>query len=579
MKNCLHYWRAFAVVLGFWVLSGCGGAGEPVPAVDSGADRSSPKLEEQPPQQAPVTQKEVDDIARDSSPETTAESHHVLISGQVTYDRVLFAERTYQGLDYSNTERLPARAVVVELLDQSQQLLASTTTDAQGFYQVTTDADTQVRLRVHAKLHDPANGDWGVEVRDNTSGNGLYILEGTVASSGLLKQQTRNLHAASGWHHDGYTGDRSAAPFAILDSIYDAVEAVQNAAPGSVLPPLSIYWSKNNIAIAGSLKQGHIGTSFFNANEPAIYLLGAANSDSDEYDRGVIQHEFGHFIEHELGRSESVGGGHSQSSRLDMRVAFGEAWGNAFAGMASGDPLYRDSLGHNQSQGFAIDVSARSRHNNGWFSQASIQTILYALYDGTNAGEYAAEVGLLPILQTLSSEPYRNFDGMASIYPFLAQLKVLRPKYSGDIDHLAESFEIYGKGWYGEGERNDGGSPLVLPLYRHAQIGETVNVCSDSRFRDSNGMDVRRFIHIALPSTRSYNIRAFKTAGLAQSNPQLKLFRQGTQVDSVLNGTPDHEDAIRYLQAGRYIFEVYEQSNADGNSNNGGYVCFDVTIE
>lgn len=576
MKNCLHYWRALAVVLGFLVLSGCGGTGEP--AADNSNDDSSTKLEEQPRQQTPITRKEIDDTTQDSAPETTPEPREVLISGQITYDRVLFAERFYQGLDYNNTERLPARAVVVELLDSAQQLLASTETDDQGFYQFTADPDTALRIQVHARLRDSANAKWDIEVLDNTADNGLYVLEGAIANSGLQKQQTRNLHAPSGWHHDGYAGDRSAAPFAILDSIYDAILAVEDAAPTSALPQLAVYWSSNNIAIAGSLRQGHIGTSFFNAREPAIYLLGAANNDSDEYDRGVIQHEFGHFIEHQLGRSESVGGGHSQSSRLDMRVAFGEAWGNAFAGMVSGDPVYRDSLGFNQSQGFSIDVSARHRHNNGWFSQASIQAILYALYDSSKA-EYAVEMGLPPILETLSSNSYRNFDGMASIYPFLTQLKALHPSNSGNIDQLAESFEIFGKGWYGEGERNDGGSQVVLPLYHHARLGETVNVCSDSQFRDSNGMDVRRFIHISLPSTRSYNIRAIKTSGLAQANPQLKLFRQGTLVDSVLNGTPDHEDALRYLQAGRYIVEVYEQSNADGVSNNGGYVCFDVTIE
>ena len=110
-------------------------------------------------------------------------------------------------------------------------------------------------------------------------------------------------------------------------------------------------------------------------------------------------------------------------------------------------------------------------------------------------------------------------------------------------------------------------------------LGQTVNVCSDSDFQKYNGVDVRRFLRIHLPDTRNYTITAVRRGGnLARTNPQLRIYRQGSQAGSVLNGTPDSENAQRYLNRGDYVFEVYEESNADHNTHSGGLVCFDVSI-
>ncbi len=43
----------------------------------------------------------------------------------------------------------------------------------------------------------------------------------------------------------------------------------------------------------------------------------------------------------------------------DLRVAFGEGWGNAFSGMVLGNPIYRDSQQGVQGD-FAIDMETDS---------------------------------------------------------------------------------------------------------------------------------------------------------------------------------------------------------------------------
>src|SRR5690606_4113615 len=123
--------------------------------------------------------------------------------------------------------------------------------------------------------------------------------------------------------------------------------------------PLDFYWSSANRS--GTVDQqgdavlcideGDIQTSFYTSGGapgetddcggsiPAgIYVLGSmqiasggAVGDTDEFDQHVIAHEFGHYVEDWFARSDSIGGSHGYPDKLDLRVSFGEGWGNAFA--------------------------------------------------------------------------------------------------------------------------------------------------------------------------------------------------------------------------------------------------------
>ncbi|WP_187409964.1 hypothetical protein [Saccharophagus sp. K07] len=563
------YFARVSLTISFMViLCACGGG-------------SGPKRPDSKPQSSNVTAPTpaIENVEPHTPPVTQPAPGKILLSGRITYDRVQFDGRTFRGLDYSKTLPLPARGVSVQLLDGNNVVRHSSFTDDEGNYSFSVESDANLRVRVVAELLGIERAAWHIQVRDNTAGNALYVLDGSLASTGD-SDQTRNLHAASGWGGDGYNAARSAAPFAILDSIYDALQTVVSADPDVVLPPLTIYWSEKNIAISGSYSQGHIGTSFYTSDGPAIYLLGAADNDTDEYDRGVVQHEFAHYIEHQLSRTETLGGSHSLSAQLDMRVAFGEAWGNAFAGMVSGDPIYRDSMGQKQAQVFTINVENRGYGRQGWFSESSIQTLLYDLFDDEQDGSDMLSLGFKPIYDVITSERYLSFAGFASVFAFNAELLRQRPEITSQLTQMLHSLNIFGTGWYGEGETNDAGSAITLPVYRQISLGQTVNVCSNSQTQDYNGVDVRRFLHITLPATRSYTISAHRKGGtLLRTNPQLRIFRQGNEVGSIMNGTPDSENATRWLEAGEYIFEVYEESNADWNRSNGGLACFDIRIQ
>ena len=146
-----------------------------------------------------------------------------------------------------------------------------------------------------------------MDVADNTNNNAGYVLEGGLVSSGNNATQVRNLRAGSGWANGSYSQTRAAAPF-ILDSIYDGLNLVASADPSLNLPELHVRWSENNVSATGNYALGFIGSSMYSSYDNTIYILGKENNDTDEYDRGVIQHELGHFIEDKLSRSESLGG-------------------------------------------------------------------------------------------------------------------------------------------------------------------------------------------------------------------------------------------------------------------------------
>ena len=287
----------------------------------------------------------------------------ITISGTVTFDRV--GHLSNGGLDYSNIEQKPIRAVIVQLLHSDGSVVGQTMTDDSGRFDISASPNISVKIRVLAQLLKVGTPSWNFMVTDNTRGNALYALDGDLFNSGS-EDMTRDLHASSGWGGNDYVGPRAAAPFAILDSIYSAVQLLLSADANVVIPSSEIRWSENNKPVSGDWDRGQIGTSFYEPRDRALYILGDKNNDTDEYDESVIQHEFAHFFEDSLSRTDSIGGAHSITSRLDPRVAFSEGLANAFAGMLSETASYSDSSGSKQASGFIFKLEESTVGSEGW---------------------------------------------------------------------------------------------------------------------------------------------------------------------------------------------------------------------
>jgi hypothetical protein len=507
--------------------------------------------------------------------------------------------------------RSPARGVTVELTN-SGAVIASATTDAAGGYSFDVAANTTVALRVRAEMLRSGAPSWDFRVVDNVNGNALYVLNGSSFDTGTANS-TRDLNAASGWTGAGYTAARSAAPFAILDVIYASAQLVLTAAPDAAFPALTLHWSSGNVPVTGS-GAGEIGSSFFRPGV-GIFLVGAADQDTDEYDRHVIAHEWGHYLDYYFSRSDSIGGRHTLTDQLDMRLAFAEAWGNAFSAMATDDHVYTDAFGPGQGRSFSFDLEqspTRRNPNPGWFNEESVQSLLFDLFDNgrdlppssTTLDDLA--LGFAPLFAALT-EPQRSTEALTTVFPLVAALKQSRPADVPLIDALTVSQRIAAVADdYGSGESNFGvptsqRDPQAVradfdTVYHELTVaGTAVNVCSLDDFASTttgaaNKLAARRFVRFSVDTPGMHVITARAVAPLnAAADPDMELYRAGSRVASSSEppqctaATPEScvETFAPNLAAGNYVLEVFEWTNTNDTDDQYppiGRTCFDVTV-
>jgi hypothetical protein len=508
----------------------------------------------------------------------------VTISGKAEFESVP-GDTTTGGLNYAAASYKPIRAATVQIVGAaSGTTLASGTTDASGNFSLSVNSGQSVFVRVRAESvrTGSGGGQWDLSVRDNTSGNAIYVLDGaSFTTSGTAI--TANLRAASGWGGSAYTQTRSAAPFAILDVAYDGVQKVLATVPNSSFPPLRLFWSANNRPVNGELTQGLIGTSFyrFSDSQHQIYILGAADTDTDEYDRMVVAHEFGHYLQAVFSRNDSIGGPHTGEDKLDMRVAFSEGFGNAWSGMLFNTPLYQDSLGAGQRRG-GLNNLTDVPTNRGWFSEDTVQYLLYAWNGDTG-------ISFAPLWDVL-----RNFNAtlgqagaLSTLHSFAHQLKLQVPSRAAAIDSALAAQQVTVTDALGTGETNNGGIAQALPVYRTLALGTAQNACvTDAAAvgsEESNKLGATTFFRINLPAagTRRITVSATTTGGGVSSDPDFRVVRPDGVLSTHDTGTTASEEASLSLSAGWHVITLYDYnltSSATGTTQS-GVRCFDITVQ
>ena len=502
------------------------------------------------------------------------------ISGQLSYDFVPHSSSGI-GLNYSATQARPIRGVNVQLLNALDTVVAQTQASDSGFYQFAVEENTDYKIRVLAQWQASDTAIFDFKVTDNTNNNGLYVLDGNLIASGTVSS-TRDLHANSGWGTDSYINTRSAAPFAILDSVYEVMENVLAADPAIDFPVAELRWSINNSTTSGSLANGDIGTSFYSPGEYIMYILGDEDRDTDEYDVSVIQHEFGHFLEDVVSRSDSIGGSHSTLSAHDMRLAFSEGFATALTAIASETGVYQDSLDERQEGGFSFSIEDidSGRSLLGWFNEGSIGNIIYDLIDEEDDTGDTLNLSFETVYNVLNSDAYIDNIALTSIYSFVDVLRDhVDASQSLAIDTLLSEHNIDGEGVYGEGETNNGGFTSSLPVYQLLDVGSIVTVCTDNEFGEYNLLDNRRFLRFSLTSSQVYTIDiTTNSASTGAKNPAAVLTSNGNLVRFLSSSNSNNETSTLLLDAGNYVLEVYDVLNIDSNTITGGNACFDVTI-
>lgn len=578
--------RLFVTLAGFTVLAACGGGGG---GFDPGSGGGNPGGGNPPPSGATVT-----------------------VSGKITFDRLKFQPTLGGGLNAAAPVESPAREVIVQAMSGSSAL-ATTTTDANGDYSLTVAANTNIFIRARAQMQKTTAPTWTFTVRDNTSSDAIWVLDGAAFNTGT-SAVTRNLRAASGWSGSGYTATRAAAPFAILDTVYQTRELIRGAAPNAAFPELNLFWSPSNRNLVnpdGSQvfcpDTGAIGTTFYfrdasgattdACSTPAvlpegIYILGAFDSgeaDTDEFDQHVIAHEFGHYFEDRFSRSDSIGGQHMAGNRLDLRVAFGEGWGNAFGAMALNDPVYRDSSsGISEDFNFNLETGENTGGTIGWFTEASVGKILWDVFDTTPESGDNVTLGFTPIFNVMTNQQ-KSTPALTSIFSFASALRANNSGQSSNIQALLQREQAQGTGDFGTGATVASGDVGFTEVYTDIAPGQIVNVCSTNGSRDGNKLGNRRFLRYVKGTNGLVNIQATGVAsptiaGTALAvDPDIQVYSQGVIRLSGESGTPNQETISgQQLAAGTYVIEVYAFETIEPDPNKPLVTtprCMNVTIQ
>jgi hypothetical protein len=484
------------------------------------------------------------------------------IIGKIEYERVnpLHSGGTTQ-LDINNITTEKAREVVVQAVNRLGEVIASTTTDNNGDYTLTNlPENTYLKIRAYAKLFKKNR--WDVKVIDNTNGGAEYVLEGSLVST-KTQSTRRNLKALA--------STKQSPPFAILDSIYSAMKKVDDADDSIVFPPLNLNWSPNNI---------EVGTYY--DGDTNIMILGDQNGDSDEYDDHIMIHEWGHYFEAKFSRADSIGGGHISGNYLDIRLAFGEGWGNALSGIITDDPLYFDTKTHKSIRtGWNMNLESAKQESPGWFSEASIQRILYDLYDSNNDGADQLSLGFKPLYDVLVG-PQKTTPAFTSIFSLITGLKSQNKGDIAQIDAIVANegirtiTDIYGSNRNGSSVR----AP-TLPLYTPLTINTPLSgICVTNQYGITptnegvpNKLNTHKYIYFTINNTQDYGFKVEQSNG-ADSDPDFAIFQSSPFKQISLNNGSDKgvETATYNLPEGSYILDIH-------NANQTTKACFNISIE
>lgn len=507
---------------------------------------------------------------------------NVTVSGRVTFARIPLTATVGNGLDYAGTRQDPSRGVVVDLLNATTQaVIASGATDANGNYSfATVPGNTSVQLRVTARMVRAAPAalprwDFAVRDVDTTTTNYSYSDGAFSSGSGV----THDVAIPSGWNTASRTatGPRESAPFAILDTLYRAYTFVLATDADADFPALVVDWSAENTG----------GETFYQADpEPLMVLPGEADVDTDEFDEHVIAHEFGHYLEDSFARSDSDGGAHAVGDYLDPRVAWGEGFAYAFAAMVLNESEIRDVFGAGQADDQSFNVENDSLLNEGWFSEASIQEIVWDLFDSANDHQDTVSLGFGPIWNVLTNEQ-KVTPAVTSLFSFVTNLKVRNAGQAAQIDQLvlAENVASTSMDAFGTGETNDAGATTpsdVLAVHTVIGIdaGPTVIRSTNSLHTGfvtgtDNKLSNSRFIRLDVgPAAANLRITA---TGPAPRDIDIDVYRLGNEVMFGRSDTNEQLDLT--LDPGTYLLDVYDCGNAECNEQSPMPVDMTVTVE
>jgi len=280
----------------------------------------------------------------------------------------------------------PVPNALVEVVDTSNgSTIATGATNALGEFSVSVAASFEagtILVRVRTKSSVAFTE---VEVGNN-SGVVYSVSSGTFSGA----QAGLSLLATA----DDATG-RVAGAFNIFTQVMRGMEFVRSVDPAATFPALAAIWEIGQTPVippCTCATHVHLGGD-------TVFVFGVEDSasDTDDFDDSVILHEFAHYLQANFSRNSSPGGDHincDPSQDLDYRLSFGEGWGNAFAQMVLGDPIYVDTK---PAGGFTQNMETACLDVIGAGSESALNAVFWDLFDGPTSGIISTDADTLDL--------------------------------------------------------------------------------------------------------------------------------------------------------------------------------------
>jgi hypothetical protein len=275
--------------------------------------------------------------------------------------------------------------------------------------------------------------------------------------------------------------------------------------------------------------------------------------------------------------------------------------------MVLGDPLYRDSFGTAQGSDFNFSLESTTTSSPGWYNEASVQRIVWDLFDDVNEAGDTVSIGYAPMYDVFLNT-LRTGVPLTSLFPFITSLKRQPGVPVAGVDTRVQAEGVPGTSLgidsvnmtdYATTETHSGVSAtsadLVLPIYSSiTPNGASVRVCGASELDVPGGSVVgsdnklgnRRFLRFTLPSARNLRVRVEcqvsdpTCGGTPTPDPDFVL-TSGLLGARSESGEPYVEENVFSVTAGDYVLEIYEYSHVDTSMDDAdrrGRTCMTVTI-
>jgi hypothetical protein len=530
-----------------------------------------------------------------SSVTITVSPPAVTLAGVVRYARAPVVITNTVKLNYGNPVFMPARGVVVRVLNAgTQAVLASGVTLDDGSYSLSVPGNTSVTVQAEARLQrSGAMPNWNVRVQDGADGTLTpYRYTGSVINS---TNGNGDVNIPLGISATGAaTGTRASGPFAILDTIYSVLQVAITAMPTANFPALYVDW--------GAQTEG----AFFTPGSGLhIALRADLTEDTDEFDQPVIAHEFGHYMQYSFARSDSLGGNHGLGDRLDLRVAFNEGFATGFAAIALNDPIYYDTFvlpdGSLVGGGYHLEYNpytvtpandAESDLGMGcWCSESTVWSLVWDLYDANIETNDGVVLPFPAIWQAMLGSNSTT-PAFVSIFSYIRALKAIRPVEAGAIDTLVAAQNI-NSATVDDFATTESHAPFanVLPVYAEIFRGTPTVVHSiddggpNATDGDHNKLGARALLRYVAQSSGNVTITVSTSNPSADKDPDFRMYRSGVSILSGSLGQSDSNNALRNevapniaVTAGiTYVIDAYDCANGC-TSVQGTHGDYDLTV-